>query len=173
MLENNRSRGLFLDQSEIVNQPMDQIWLMCFICVLSILVNIWATSHLKTKEDTCITKLINWECVSSILIALEGLFFNLEAGFPFNISAICSVRNSTLQTLIMVTRLIPVVIVLLRYIMVCHPVFFLNCGKEKGMWKWILGIMIVLSLAFWIYHIYTSSIHFRFLRCIGKEEEYG
>ena len=173
MIENNRSRGLFMDQHEIINQPGDQIWLICSICVLNIMVNIWAIRVLKTKEDTLITKLITWESVSRILNSVEGLLFNLEPGFPLNIYAICAIRNSTLLSLIMVTRLIPVVIVLLRYIMVCHPVFFLNCGKEKGLRKSILGILIVLFLAFWIYHIYTSSINYRFLRCIGREEEYG
>ena len=173
MTENNRSRGLILDQSEIINQSVDQTWLICFICVLSIMVNIWAARVLKTKEDTYITKLINWEFVSSILIAVEGLLFNLEAGFPFNSSAICAIRNSTMVSLIEFTRLIPVAIVLFRYIAVCHPVFFLRCGKEKGIWKWILGFMTFLCLSLWIYHIYTSSINFRFLRCMGREEEFG
>ena len=70
------------------------------------------------------------------------------------------------------TRLVPVAIVLLRYIMVCHPARFINWGREKGVWKWILGSVIVLSLAFWFYKLYYSSIAFRFLRCVGREEAF-
>ena len=181
MQENNRSLGLdqdlglglSLDQTEMMNQPVDHIWLSCAICVLTIMVNTWAIRVVKTKEDTSIRRVVKWDCLSNILIAVEALLSNYDVGFPLNISAICAVRNATVISLIFFTRLVPVAIVLLRYIMVCHPIFYINCGKEKVIWKWILRSVIFLCLANWINNIYTSSIAFRFLRCMGREEDFG
>ena len=172
MQTNNNSLGLFLDPTNVINQPVEHIWLICAIYVLNIIVNIWAIRVLKTKEDTCITKLVNWDCVINIIISVESLLFDLDVGFPLNISTICALRHATVMSLGTFTRLVPVAIVLLRYIMVCHPVTYINCGKEKGIWKWILGSVNVVCLAIWIYNFYTSSIAFRFLCCIGREEDF-
>ena len=172
-LELDLDMDLFLDQSELINQPLDNIWLTRASCVITITVNIWSMKVLKTKEDHCIIKLVRWDCLSNILISVETLLFNWNVGFPLNISAICAVRNATLMSLSTFTRLVPVAIVLLRYIMVCHPILFINCGKEKGIWKWILGSVSFLCLAIWIYNMYNSSIAFRFLCCVGREEDFG
>ena len=173
MQENCGSVDMFMDQTEVMNQPMDHIWLNCTICVLTTMVNIWAIKVLTTKANTNTKKLVNLDCVSNIMISVETVLFTLDVGFPLNISAICAVRNATFMSLIAFTRLVPVAIVVLRYIMVCHPVIFQNCGKEKGFWKWILGSVTVLCLAIWILNIYNSSISYRFLRCVGREEDYG
>ena len=174
MHKSNMSVALdvFLDPTEVMNQPNDYIWLTCFICIFSIIVNIWAKKVLRTRDDHCITRIVNYDCVSNILISLEALLFNMDVGFPLNISAICAVRNATVMSLSTFTRLVPVAIVLLRYIMVCHPACFINWGKEKGIWKWILGSVIGLCLAIWIYNLYSSSINYRFLRCVGREEAF-
>ena len=166
------SLGLFLDPTEVMNARHDYIWLTCSSCVFAIVVNIWAMKVLKTREDHCITRIVKMDCVCNILISVEALLFNLDVGFPLNTSAICAVRNATFMSISTFSRLVPVAIVLLRYIMVCHPDRFINWGKEKGVWKWILGCVIFLCLAVWIYNLYTSSINFRSLRCIGREEEF-
>ena len=172
MHEDNRSLGLFLDSTEVMNQPNDYVWLTHAICVFSIMVNVWSMKVLTTRDDHCITRLVNWDCVSNILISVEALLFNLDVGFPLNLSVICAIRNATVMSLSTFTRLVPVAIVVLRYISVCHPALFIKWGKEKGVWKWILGPVIVLCLAVWIYNLYTSSIHYRFLRCVGREEAF-
>ena len=51
-LDLDQDMDLFLDQTEVINQPVDHIWLNCAICVVTIMVNIWAIRVLKTKEDT-------------------------------------------------------------------------------------------------------------------------
>ena len=152
--ENNRSLDLdidmdldldldlFLDPTELINQPSDHIWLTCATCVLTVTVNIWSMNVLKTKEDHCIIKIVKWDCLSNILISVEELLFNLNVGFPLNISIICAVRNATTVSLSTFTRLVPLAIVLLRYIMVCHPALFIDYGKEKGIWKWIISSVI-------------------------------
>ena len=172
MQDTTMSLGLFLEPSEGMNQPHDYILLTCAISVFTIMVNIWAMNVLKTREDHCITRLVNWDCVSNILVSMEALLFNLDVGFPLNISAICTVRNATFMSLITFSRLVPVAIVLLRYLMVCHPTCFINWGREKGVWKWIIGSVILFCLTIWIYNLYTSSINFRFLRCVGREEAF-
>jgi hypothetical protein len=127
---------------------------------------------LTTREAHCITRLVNMDCVSNILLAVETLIFSLDVGFPLNISAICAVRYATTIALTVFTRLVPVAIVLLRYIMVCHPDRFINWGREKGIWKWLQGSVIVFCLANWIYNLYNSSIAFRVRRCVGREEDF-
>ena len=171
-LDMDMDLDLFEDQTEVINQLSDNLLLTCTMCAFTISVNIWAMKVLTTREDHCITRLVKLDCVSNILLAVEALIFNLDVGFPLNISAICAVRNATTVALTVFTRLVPVAIVLLRYIMVCHPARFINWGREKGVWKWILGSVIVLSLAFWFYNLYYSSIAFRFLRCVGREEAF-
>jgi hypothetical protein len=128
---------------------------------------------LKTKKDHCVTKLVNWDCLSNILLSVELVLVTLDVRYPLNISAICAIRNATFITLLVFTRLVPVAIVLLRYIMVCHPTQFINWGKEEGIWRWILGSVIALCLAIWFQNLYTSSIAYGFLRCVGREEDYG
>ena len=49
MQENNMSLGLFMDQTEVINEPVDHIWLICATCVLTTMVNISAIRVLKTK----------------------------------------------------------------------------------------------------------------------------
>ena len=187
MRENNQSLGLgldqdldldldldlFPDQTELMNQPWDNNWLNCIICVLTITVNIWAMKVLKSKEDHCITRLVNWDFLITIFISVDTFLINSNFGFPLNISAICAVQNATTMALSAFTSLVPVAIVVLRYIMVCHPAFFIDCGKEKGIWKWILGSVITLCLAIWCHSLYNSAISFRFLRCMGREEDFG
>ena len=162
-----------MDHTEVINQPVDHIWLNCAICVLTVMVNIRAIRVLRTKKDSNTTKLVNLDCVSNILIAVEILLINLDVGFPLNISSICAVRNATLMSLANFTRLVPVAIVLLRYIMVCHPLIFIRFGKEKGIWKWILSSVIVFCFAIWIHNISNSSISHKFLHCVGREENFG
>ena len=186
MQENNRSLDLdmdldldpeldmFLDQSaEFINQPFDNIWLSSATCFLTMTVNIWSMKVLKTKEDHCIIEIVIFDCVSNILISVEALLFNLNVGFPLNTSVICALRHATFISLSTFTRLVPVAIVLLRYIMVCHPALFIDWGREKGIWKWILRSVVVLCLTVWFYSMYTSSITYRFLRCVGREEDFG
>ena len=173
MQENNMSLGLLMDQTEVINQPVDHIWLIWATCVLTTMVNIWAIRVLKTMDDHCITRIVIWDCASNIFISVESLLFNLDVGFPLNTTVICAVRNATFLSTLMFTRLIPVAVVLLRYISVCHPVTYVNWGREKAIWKWIIGSVILYCLGFYIYNLYFSSIAFRFLRCVGREEDFG
>ena len=69
-------------------------------------------------------------------------------------------------------RLVPVGIVLFRYIMVCHAVATVNFGGEKRLWKWIKRSVEGLSMlqACLIFSVLDESLNFQ--RCMGKEERF-
>ena len=174
MQVDNTSLFLDLDQMKLINEPAEThySWWNCVICFLTTIVNIWAIRVLKNKDNTYITLLMIADCVINIYISFEVMFFNFMFWFPLQNNVICALRSSTYTTALMFTRLVPVSIVLLRYISVCHPVFFQNNGREKGIWKWIMGSVIVLCLALWIYMMFNSSISFRFLHCMDRDQEF-
>ena len=74
-------------------------------------------------------------------------------------------------TLGIFNRLVPVAIVLLRYIMVCQLAFYMNNGKE-AIWKWIIGGMTILCLSIWVYMLILSPDRHRFLQYMGREEAF-
>ena len=153
MTEENTSFGLFLDKSYLINQVVEPTygWLNCVISVITTLVNIWAIRVLRKKENDSMTNLVICDCVISILISNDEFFIHSNFWAPIENQAICAVKNSTFTALIAFTRLVPVAIVLLRYLMVCRPVFFIQNGREKGILKWVIGSMIVLCLFFWTF----------------------
>ena len=165
--------SLFLDQATAINQPVDSInWLVqCVISVLTIVVNSGAIRVLTNKENELTSNIVICDCVSNIVISVD-LIFDFKFGWlPINISYICAVQSSIVGALSVFTRLVPVTIVLLRYIMVCQPAFYMNNGKE-GIWKWIVGSMLLLCLSNWVYVIIVSPDRMRFLRCMGREEAF-
>ena len=174
MAKTINSLGLFLDEPNVVNEVVDPTygWLNCAISIITIMVNMWAVRVLRTKENESMTNLVISESLINILISINELFLHSYYWFPIQNYTVCAVQNSTVSALLALTRLVPVAIALLRYFMVCQPVFFINSGREKGILKWIIGSMVLLCLFDWTYRIYTSSTNFRVLRCMGREEAF-
>ena len=165
--------SLFLNQTTAINQPVDSAYwvLQCVISVLTIGVNSWAIRLLMNKEKELTSNIVICDCVSNIVISFD-LIFDFSFGWrPINIPAVCAVQSSIVAVLSVFNRLVPVAIVLLRYIMVCQPAFYMNNGKE-GIWKWIVGSMVLLCLSNWAYVIIVSPDRMRFLRCMGREEAF-
>ena len=173
LVMNNSSFGLFLDQTTAINEPVDHVygWLSCVIGVLTIAVNSWAIWVLRTKVNELTSNLLICDCVSNILISFNVIFLNSYFWFPIKNPIICAVQSSIIVTLGTFTRLVPVSIVLLRYIMVCQPAFHMNNGKD-GIWKWIIGGLTILCLLFWVYMMILSPDRYRFLQCMGREEAF-
>ena len=163
--------SLFLETNELINQPVDPdyLWLNLALLAVTTVLNLSAIVVLAAKENTGITSLIIVDCFINILItAFATVTFS-----PWSIlksDALCAVSYSTLSTLGTFNRLVPVAVVLLRYIMVCHPVFFINNGREIAIWRLILGTLIGLCSVVWVHQVFTSHIAYRFLRCMGREE---
>ena len=174
MQEEDNSFDMFLDDTKEINQGIDPTfgWMICTISVLTTMINCWAIRVLRTKESNCIKNLVILDSVGTILISLDTFYYHSFFWVPLNLNTLCAVRGATFSTLVVFTRLVPVAIGLLRYIMVCHPAFFINNGREQGILTWILAGMAVLCSSFWIYVISWSPINFKFLRCMGREEAF-
>ena len=179
MSEDNSSLGvfldnsLFLDQTDAINEPADPVygWLKCLIGVLTILVNTWAIKIIGTNEKDLTSNLVICDCVSNFVLSFDVIFTNSSFWFPIHFAPICAVQSSIVVTLVVFNKLLPVAIVLLRYIMVCQPAFFMNNG-QKGIWKWIVGSMVLLCLSNWVYLMIFTPDRMRFLRCMGREEAF-
>ena len=161
-----------MDQTTAINQPVDANygWLNG-VSILTIFVNSLVIHVLRAKVNELTSNLVICDCVINIIISFNVIFHSSYFWFPINIPAICALQSSILVTLGFFNRLVPVAIVLLRYIMVCQPAFFMNNGKE-GIWKWILGGLTILCLSSWVYEIILSPDRHRFLRCMGREEAF-
>ena len=159
----------FVDDPKLMNQPVDPdyFWLTLLILVTTAVTNLWTIIILKAKENTPITNLVIWDCANNILISVFGTFPKVLPN-----DTLCALAYSTISTLATFNRLAPIAIVLLRYIMVCHPIFFINNGRERGVWRPILVTLISLCLIIWVQAmvISTGNIALRFLRCMGREE---
>ena len=168
---NEDDKSLLLEATDVMNEPTDPTygWVTC---VVSILVNVWSIRLLKMKEDSKITKLVIWDCAINCIISIDIMYFNSKYWVPIQNDSICALKNATLITLGMFNRLVPVAILFLRYIMVCHPVFFINHGREKGIWWKIMFIMFMLCSTLWVSHIRSSPRSVAFLRCMDREEEF-
>ena len=159
----------FLDDTKLINQPVDSdyFWLTLFILVTTTVMNLWTILILKAKENSPITNLVMWDCANNILISVFGTFPKVLPN-----DTLCALAYSSISTLATFNRLAPIAIVLLRYIMVCHPIFFINNGRERGIWTPILATLIGLCLTVWIHKMFvsTSDIALRSLRCMGREQ---
>ena len=67
-------------------------------------------------------------------------------------------------------RLVPVGIVLFRYIMVCHAVSTVNYGGEKPLWRTVKLAIQGLSLMQGVLMVFVLEDSLGFHKCIGKEE---
>ena len=67
-------------------------------------------------------------------------------------------------------RLVPVGIVLFRYIMVCHAVATVNFGGEKPLWKTVKWFVQGLSLTQGALMLFVLDDSLAFQQCMGKEE---
>ena len=69
-------------------------------------------------------------------------------------------------------RLVPVGIVVFRYIMVCHAVSTVNFGGEKSLWKLVKWFVQGLSLMHAVLMATVAEESLGFHMCIGREEAF-
>ena len=69
---------LILNETETkdVNQPKDTFYLMANvpICLVTLVVNIWAVVIIRKKEKTGIHKLIICDCIVNVMSMADGTF---------------------------------------------------------------------------------------------------
>ena len=171
MTDVNPGASLSFETNELINQPVDPdyLWLNLTLFGVTTVLNLSAILVLKAKENTGITTLVIWDCFVNILLTAIGTV-TFSPWSILHSDALCAVFYSTLSTLGTFNRLVPIAVVLLRYIMVCHPVFFINNGRERAIWRLILVALTFLCSVVWVHQLCTSDIAYRFLRCMGREE---
>ena len=128
------------------------------------------------KEQNGMNQMIICDCVVNIFVfalslpiytATHSLHDSQIVG-----QSLCGFVSFLAALLFSYNRLVPVGIVLFRYIMVCHAVATVNFGGEKRLWKWIKWSVQGLSMvqAVLIFSVLGESLNFQ--RCMGKEERF-
>ena len=162
------------ENTQIVNEPRDNIiFIASFpILVLAVTVNIWAGLVIGKKDDTGINKIIVCDCVVNALsMLLDTFYINspwsiVKSPFPCYIIVFVHILMITWN------RLVPVAIVVFRYMMVCHAVYCHNLGGEKAVLKRVITALATLCLLDPLVIVLYSADSFIFLRCMGREEAF-
>ena len=139
--------GLVVEEAEEVNQPGPSwhSWANIPILLVTWLVNIGAVVVIHKKETNGINLMIQCDCVVNVLCMIDMAFMQTK-WFQLDSKMLCLVKYFCTYTMVSWNRLVPVCIVVFRYMMVCHAVFCLNHGGEKKIWKFLRNGVIILSL---------------------------
>ena len=144
--------------------------------LLTISLNAWVMAVVMKKEQNGMNQMIIFDCIAKIFCnALILLIY----GSPFSIHGshlpgriLCGFRSVLTSLLFAFNRLVPVGIVVFRYIMVCHAVSTVNFGGEKPLWKTVKWFILGISLIQGILMASVVEESLGFQKCIGKEENF-
>ena len=152
------------------------LWFALPIFLLTVSFNIWAVAVILQKEQNGMNQMIIFDCIAKIFCnALILLIY----GSPFSIHGshlpgriLCGFRSVLTSLIFAFNRLVPVGIVVFRYIMVCHAVSTVNFGGEKPLWKTVKWFILGLSLMQGGLMLFVLDDSLGFHKCIGKEEAF-
>ena len=121
-------------------------------------------------------QLIIWDCIAKIFVfalvlLIFGTKFSILGGGKVGL-VLCTLRAFLGTTLFGFNRLVPVGIVLFRYIMVCHAVMAVNFGGEKRVWRIIQRAILLLSLLPSVLVVRVLQDSLGFHKCVGQEESF-
>ena len=152
------------------------LWFALPIFVLTVFFNIWAVAVILQKEQNGMNQMIIYDCVAKIFC---NAIILLIYGSPFSVHGsdlfariLCGFRSFLASILFSFNRLVPVGIVVFRYIMVCHAVSTVNFGGEKSLWKTVKWFILGLSLMQGVLMVFVLDDSLGFHKCIGKEEAF-
>ena len=150
------------------------LWFALPIFFLTFSFNTWAVVVIMKREQNGMNQMIICDCVVKIFCFA---FIFLIYGSPFSIHGshivgrfLCGFRSFLVSILFSFNRLVPVGIVLFRYIMVCHAVSTVNYGGEKPLWRTVKLAIQGLSLMQGVLMVFVLKDSLGFHKCIGKEE---
>jgi hypothetical protein len=117
----NLTFTLELEDTELVNQPAEEVvhqWTQLSLVAVALAVNIAAAVVLRQEDDTPINRITIWDCIINIMTMTmtSGLRHKLSNEY------LCSIwmfPNFVFNTW---NRLVPVGIVVFRYMLVCITV---------------------------------------------------
>ena len=139
-----KSLGLTIDllDTEVVNEDPEKFYICtnAIILAIAIPVNLSAAASLHRKEKTKMSCLIIINCFANILtMSLASIGF-LPWLAPNSWSG-CLTYSSLMMALITWNRLLPIAIVVVRYVLVCHAVFCHNHGGDSGLWRGVIAAL--------------------------------
>ena len=142
--------------------------------LLTISFNIWAVTVIKKKEQNGMNQMIIWDCIvkifcSALVLPVYASICSLHGSETIG-RLLCGFLSFLASLLFSFNRLVPVGIVLFRYIMVCHAVATVNFGGEKPLWKTVKWFVQGLSLTQGALMLFVLDDSLAFHQCMGKEE---
>jgi hypothetical protein len=113
--------SLELEDTELVNRPAEDVfsWTSLPVLATAIIVNLTAAVLLRRKEDTAVNRIIIWDCLINIVTMFMLTVFGPTPWFKGHNGYLCIVPLVINNTLTVWNRLVPIAIVVFRYLMVC------------------------------------------------------
>ena len=141
---------------------------------LTFALNAWAVAVIVKKEKNGMNEMIIWDCIVkifcfAIILLVFASSFSVLGGNRFA-KTLCFLRSVLSTFLFTFNRLVPVGIVLFRYMMVCHAVPVVNYGGEKPLWRTIQLAVLGFSLLPSVLVAFVLDDSLGFHKCIGREE---
>ena len=151
------------------------LWLALPLFLLTFTLNTWAVVVIiMKKEKNGMNEMIIWDCIVKIFVfAIILLVYASSFSVLGNnrvARILCTLRAFLSTFVFTFNRLVPVGIVLFRYIMVCHAVRAVNYGGEKPLWRTIQLAVLLLSLLPSVLIVLVLEDNLGFHKCIGQEE---
>ena len=162
---------LELVETTLVNKPRDIhfVWINLPLLLLTGILNTWAVIVIRKKEKNGINDWVITGCLANILYYVCSTF-SQSPWFNIRSFMLCTVFMIVLIFLGTFNRLISVTIAVFRYIMVCHPVFSVNHGGDKVIWRNLSRSAVFLAGMVGASIFWNTTTSLTFLECRGKEE---
>ena len=142
--------------------------------LVTISFNTWAVTVIMKKEKNGMNQMIICDCIVKIfcfalVLPIYASVYSLHGSHLVG-KILCGFLSFLGILLVSFNRLVPVGIVLFRYIMVCHAVATVNFGGEKPLWKTVKWFVQGLSLTQGVLMLFVLDDSLAFHQCMGKEE---
>ena len=126
------------------------------------------------KEQNGMNQMIICDCIVKIfcfalVLPIYASIYSLH-GSELIGKILCGFLSFLASLFFSFNRLVPVGIVLFRYIMVCHAVATVNFGGEKPLWKTVKWFVQGLSMVQGGLILFVLDDSLAFHKCLGKEE---
>ena len=171
---NHSQLVILIDDTKVMNEPRDIFFFFASIplLVIAVTVNLWAGWAIARKERTGIHNIIVCDCVVNVLTMAFDTFY-IDAPWSILRSLPSCVTLLFVQKLLLTwNRLVPVAIVVFRYMMVCHAIFCHNLGGEKVVWRRVTIVLVVFCLLNPLVVVFKSQDSLVFLWCMGRQETF-
>ena len=164
----NITCNLHLHHMEVVNKGIESLEVTLPVVVASMVINLYTASVITAKEKSGINSLIVSDCAVNVLSLVMFVANELPASF-LRSDAWCTIFTFSDSVMNNWNRLVPVGIVVYRYILVCHAVTAMSFGERK-LWRIVITSLILLSLVNGGASVVPPEDHRFYMRCKRREE---